>query len=429
MHIKQIRLLLALGTVSLGALGAQLSNAQSTPVTIQMWHHAGQGGEREAVAAAVRRFNAANRDIKVEIAVLPDGSYNDQVNAAALADTLPCLLDFDGPNNYNYAWAGKLIPLDKYVPADLKADLLPSLLQQATYNGKIYNLGQFDSGLALWGNRDTLTKAGIRIPKGIADAWTKTEFDAALTKLKAAGVAFPLDLKLNYGVGEWFTYGFSPIIQSFGGDLINRRDFKSANGVLNGNASVRAMTWFQGLIKQGFVNPKPAGDTDFVEGRSALSWVGHWMYPDYKKALGNKLVLLPMPKLGARAVTGMGSWTWGISSDCKTPDQAAKFLNFILSTDEVSAMATASGAVPGRKSAIARSKLFADGGELNVYVQQLNGGVARARPATPAYPTITTAFAEAVNNIITGADVKGELDKAVKKIDTNIADNKGYPTK
>ena len=52
---------------------------------------------------------------------------------------------------------------------------------------------------------------------------------------------------------------------------------------------------------------------------------------------------------------------------------------------------------------------------------------ARAESAR-AHP-ITTAFAEAINNIVAGADVKSELDKAAKKIDQNIEDNKGYPVK
>ena len=56
-------------------------------------------------------------------------------------------------------------------------------------------------------------------------------------------------------------------------------------------------------------------------------------------------------------------------------------------------------------------------------------GIAEPRPITPAYPTITSAFAEAVVNIAAGADVKGELDKAVQKIDQDIKDNQGYPTR
>jgi multiple sugar transport system substrate-binding protein len=42
---------------------------------------------------------------------------------------------------------------------------------------------------------------------------------------------------------------------------------------------------------------------------------------------------------------------------------------------------------------------------------------------------ISTAFAEAVNNIVAGADVKKELDRAAKKIDQTIEDNNGYPVK
>ena len=37
-------------------------------------------------------------------------------------------------------------------------------------------------------------------------------------------VEYAIDLKMNYGAGEGFTYGFSPIVQSFGGDLIDRTD-------------------------------------------------------------------------------------------------------------------------------------------------------------------------------------------------------------
>jgi multiple sugar transport system substrate-binding protein len=63
---------------------------------------------------------------------------------------------------------------------------------------------------------------------------------------------------------------------------------------------------------------------------------------------------------------------------------------------------------------------------LNLFVKQLET-IAVPRPVTPAYPVITQAFAEAVQNIVAGADVKEELDKAVKKIDRDIEDNQGYP--
>ncbi len=90
-------------------------------------------------------------------------------------------------------------------------------------------------------------------------------------------------------------------------------------------------------------------------------------------------------------------------------------------------MTNANGAVPARKSAIADSDLFGEGGMLNVFVQQLEGGVAVERPVTPAYPVITSAFNTALLNIVAGADVKEELDAAVATIDQDIVDNSGYP--
>jgi multiple sugar transport system substrate-binding protein len=151
------------------------------------------------------------------------------------------------------------------------------------------------------------------------------------------------------------------------------------------------------------------------------------MWTPHSENLGDDLVLIPMPKLGDKAVTGMGSWNWGITSTCENPDAAWKFLEYLISPEEILHMTNANGAVPARKSAIAQSELYAEGGPLNLFVQQLEGGVAVARPATAAYPVITEVFAAAVQNIVTGADVQTELDNAVKQIDQDIEDNQGYP--
>jgi multiple sugar transport system substrate-binding protein len=410
------------------AAATQPPAAGGESVTIDIWFHSGKGEERDVLDAQVADFNGMDSGVQINAVQLPEGSYNDQVNAAALAGDLPCLLDFDGPFLYNYAWSGYLTPMDNYVSAELKADFLPSIINQGTYGGHLYSLGTFDSGLAIWGNKAYLDAAGVRIPTSIKDPWDKAEFMDALEKLQALPeVEYAIDFKMNYGAGEWFTYGFSPILQSFGGDLINRSDYQSADGVLNGPEAVAAMEWFQSLFQDGYANPQPAGDDDFYTKKiTALSWVGHWMWTPHHEGLGDDLVLIPMPKLGDKAVTGMGSWNWGITSSCANPDAAWKFLEYLIEPDQILRMTDANGAVPARKSAIAKSELYAEGGPLNIFVQQLEGGVAVERPVTPAYPVITSAFSEAVNNIVAGADVQSELDKAVEKIDQDIQDNQGY---
>jgi multiple sugar transport system substrate-binding protein len=402
-------------------------SSTSGPITLQLFYHSGQASERDALNATLQAFNDSHPDIQVEAVQLPEGNYLDQIDIAAMSHSLPCLLDFDGPTLYRFAWSGYLIPLDRYVSSQMLDDFLPSILQQGTYNHHLYSLGQYDSGLGFYANKRYLREAGVRIPT-IDFPWTLSELNSILARLKhIPGVQYPLDLNLNGG-NEWLTYGFSPFVESFGGDLINRKTYLSAQGVLNGPDAVAAMTWFQNLFKLGYSNPWPASDTGFTFGQSALAWGGHWLYEGYRQALGDNLLVLPAPDLGKGAKTGMGSWSWGITSSCKYPDAAWQVLNFILSPSEIARMTDADGAVPARKSVIAQSYLYSPGGPLDVFAIQLLNGIAEPRPITPAYPTITSAFAVAATNIIDGFNVKKELDKAVQKIDQDIQDNDGYPT-
>jgi multiple sugar transport system substrate-binding protein len=398
---------------------------------IKVWHHGGRGdGERGRMEDLIKQWNEANPSMPAVLEVQPEGAYNEQVQAAAASGGLPDLLDFDGPNYANYVWSGYLVPLNDIVSKAVLDDVIPSLIAQGTYapDGKLYSVGMGDSGLAIWGRKSLLEKAGVRIPKGVDDAWTMAEFEDALAKLqKLEGIKYALDVKLNYGQGEWFTYGFSPIVQSFGGDLIDRKTWK-ADGAINGEAAVKAMSHFQGWIKNGFVAPASEGDDSFFGKKiAAMSFVGHWMWPAHSKALGDDLVLLPMPNWGGKHVTGNGGWCWGITKTSKQPENTAKLLEFFMSTKNVGDMMNAMGGVPGVKSAAANVDLYKEGGPLNLYLQQLNKGLGYPRPAHPAYPTITAAFAKAVADIVDGKDVKASLDEAAKKIDTDIADNGGYP--
>jgi len=349
------------------------------------------------------------------------------VNAAALAGDLPCLLDFDGPTLYSFAWRGYLQPIDQFIPEGFLDDILPSIIEQGTYNDQLYSLGVFDSGLAIWGNRALLEEAGVRIPEGVDDAWTFDEFQAAIEATSALDDVYALDLKMNYGAGEWFTYGFSPFLQSFGGDLINRDGYQEAEGVLNGEEAVAAMEWFQWLFENGHSLASPPDDSEFVNGNAAMSWVGHWVFNDYRQALGDDLVLIPMPDFGNGAVTGMGSWNWGITANCESLEGAWALLEFMLQPEQMTIMTDANGAVASRISVLEADERYAEDGILRVYFDQLNTGVAVPRPSTPAYPVITAAFATAADEIAGGADVQEALDVAVDEIERDIEENGGYP--
>ena len=411
-----------------GEEAASAAETAGEAETISLWWHTGTPEEQAAMDAAVEAFNNQGGPYVIDKTDLPGGTYTDQVNAAALAGELPCVLDFDGPFLYNFAWSGYLQPIDGFVTDEVKADFLPSIIDQGTYNGQLYSLGQFDSGLGLYGNKAYLEAAGVRIPT-FEEPWDLAEFEDALAKLaELEEVEFPLDMKLNYGRGEWFTYGFSPIMQSFGGDLIDRSDYQSASGVLDGPEAVAAMETFQRWFENGWVDPAPAGDDSFYGAKTAaLAFVGHWMWGDHSAALGDDLLVLPMPNFGGEPVTGMGSWNYGITTSCANPEGAWAVLEFLVSTDEVLRMANANGAVPARLSALEQSELYRPDGPMYVFARQLQEGRGVPRPITPGYATITSAYAEAVDNIVSGADVQTELTRITEIIDQDIQDNQGYP--
>ncbi|WP_455205753.1 ABC transporter substrate-binding protein [Kaarinaea lacus] len=393
--------------------------------TLQVWVHAGQATERDVIKDQVNRFNIANSDINIKLTFIPERTYNSQIQAAAISGELPDILEFDGPYLYNYIWQGQLQPLDKLLSAELQSDLIPSIKDQGSYQGSLYAVAQFDSGLGLYARRSLLNSVGVRIPTDAANAWTLSEFDELLGKLAENDTdGAVLDLKLNYS-GEWFTYGFSPVLQSAGADLIDRNTYLSANHSLNGGEAVNAMQVIQSWLQNGYVDSN-VDDAAFVSGRVALSWVGHWEYPRYIKAFGDDLMIVPLPNFSHGSKTGQGSWVWGVNKSSKQVKQAARFLEFLLAKEEVLKMSSANGAVPATYSAINASPLYQSGAPLHLFANQLTSGYSVPRPKTPGYPVITNAFQQAFLDIRNSSDVQQALDRAVKAIDQDIQDNRGY---
>ncbi len=406
-------------------LGGCSDTVDSTGPVLEIWAHAGQARERRTLESQVARFNQANPDLQARLTLIPEGSYNAQVQAAAVAGELPDLLEFDGPFLYAYVWQGRLRPLDDLLPRRLIDDLLPSILQQGRYRERLWSVGTFDSGLGLYADRSRLQAADIRIPT-LGRPWQRDEFKTVLDRLAeddADGQV--LDLKLNYA-GEWYTYAFSPLLQSAGGDLVDRRTHDHATGVLNGPDSVAALSEVQQWIESGRVDPN-IDDAAFTAGRTALAFGGHWNYPRYHQQLGDDLLLLPLPDFGHGSRTGQGSWSWAVTADSAHPEAAARVLAYLLLPTEVLAMSEANGAVPATRSAIARSPRYREGGALRLFVEQLESGHAVPRPRTPAYPVITAEFQKAFERLRSGSEVQATLDQAARVIDNEIVDNRGYP--
>lgn len=377
-------------------------------------------------------FNAKFEASGVTLEVLPVPNYNDALQAASISGGLPDVILLDGPNMAAAAWAGTIQPIGTLIDPALLENMMPGVLAQGTYGptGEVYFVSPYDSTVLLWGNRKLLEAAGVRIPTSVEDAWTREEFRDAIEKLAAVeGVKWPLDMKLNYGAGEWMTYGFAPFVQSNGGDLIDRATW-IAEGTLNSPGNIEVLTELQDWYRKGWIVPASAGDNQFYgEKTAALSWVGTWMWPPHSEGLGEDMVMIPAPKFGPAGVkTPNGGWGWAVPATTTNLEDVKLFLDFVMSDQQVALFADIVGVPPSRSSAVPLSEKFSKPGPHDLFAEQANC-CAVVRPVHPAYPAITLNWARAMQNILSDglADVKSELDAAARLIDQDISDNQGYP--
>ncbi|RJS47809.1 extracellular solute-binding protein [Nocardioides cavernaquae] len=391
--------------------------------TLTLWtHNGGNKAELAIVKQIVKDYNGSQDQYTVDVKAFPQESYNSAVTAAATSKKLPCILDTDAPNVASWARSGFLAPLD--LPQEVVDKNLDST--KGIYQEKLYSIGYYDAALAVFAHKDALEKAGVRIPT-VEEPWTAAEFESALDKIKKSG---DYDHAFDLGTGdsgtEWWTYGYSPFLQSFGGDLIDRDGYKTADGVLNGDAAKKWAAWFRGMVTKGYAPAKSSVDAfaDFQNGKSAMVWTGIWNAGPLGEVKDG--VALPPPDFGNGPKIGGGSWQWAVSSSCAKKDAAMDYLAFSLDPKYLAEFADKQSVVPATEEAAAiAGNGWEEGGSKRFFLDE-SAAFAELRPITPGYPYLTSTFAKAAQDIIAGGDADKILDKAVTDIDADLKANDNY---
>ena len=381
---------------------------------IRVWSHQGQEAENVAMRQIVDAFNAAHAEdgIRVEIQFFPDYQYTERVSIAAAAGDLPDVFGLDGPTVAQFVDAGVLHPLDPYfAPAELD-DFLDTIVAQGTIDDTLYALGAFDSAMVLYYDREAFAAAGVEAPAG-HDAWSWDEFVAAAETLQAAGYN-PVALHMDVTADEWYTYAFSPLIWSAGGDLMDV-DSGTVEGVLNRPENAAVLRRWQHLFEAGLASRSPVNPDPFGAGETAMDWNGHWMARSHMAALGDRLGVMPLPRTGDVLAAPCGSWCWAVSALSDRTELAVHWLRWVTDAETgIQPIVSAGGAVPARTSAFAFFPEYEE--PPFALFRHLLETAGRPRPQTPHYPNLTQQFAAALRDIANGADPQERLDEAAAAV-------------
>lgn len=388
-------------------------------VDLEVWFHDPDGPERRLIEQQVDRFNLAQDDVLVRLRLLAEGGFDDQVLEAADAGDLPEIVSVDGGLLAVLADRDLLVDLNPHLGRSLRRELLPWTFETGVVEGRLVGLPATQAVTILLGRRDALEATHVRLPTRAHRAWTAEEFAEVLARLAADDEdGHVLDLRLRPdgapGFSDWPAFALTPLLRSAGGGLVAPL-FTSASDVLDGPESVRAMVEVQRWAAAGWLAEATDADA-LAEGTVPLVWADTSRHAALEPALGEEVVVLPLPDLGrgTRSSRGWNSWAVSAGTDVEA---ALAFLTFLLSPAEQALTIEATHGIPATRSALGEAALFDRGGPLALVRELVESGAAEPRPRGVAYRPTAERFADAVREIIDGAPVFETLDVAATDID------------
>lgn len=244
--------------------------AQKTTVTF--WHAYGTGSAEEvALTKLLEQAKTDLPNIEINALQVPFNDIFNKYRTDVAAGGGPDM--FIAPNDDlgNDARAGLIADITDLASGKLGA-YAPLSVEGMSVEGKLYGIPESLKAVAFWYNKDMLPAA----PK------TTDELKA----LMEGGTP----ISLSYGCyHHWGFFG------AFGGKIFdsNWKVIADQGGVAD------AMAYLNDLYQISKANGWPKNDSDglapFSEGKVAAITNGNWAMGDYKKALGDKLAVAPLP--------------------------------------------------------------------------------------------------------------------------------------
>ncbi|MFT8470224.1 MAG: sugar ABC transporter substrate-binding protein [Oenococcus sp.] len=375
-------------------------SSASSKKQVTMWvHFSKTDPEGKAMQKNITAFNKDNKSgYQATVQYIPrsgaGGGYEDKINAALNSNSLPDVLTLDGPNTAAYAKSKIIQPVGKYITN--KSDILPSIISQGTYQGKLYAVGYSESGVGIFYNKKMFKEAGIpdsELPT-LTKTWNWDQFTSIARRLHEHFKQPAIDMQLA-DHSEWAIYSFSPFLWSAGGNITNPSGTK-ATGIFDSKANESAFAFLQNLVKNGYttISPIKAG---FQTGKYPMMMSGSWTIQELNSSYKNidyGILPYPVSPKTNKLVSPTGSWQYAMSASTKKTAAAGALVNFLTQTNQMYRTSMANTVLPARKS-VSRRMLPQVTAPMRFLIQQnLKSG--HSRPVLVNYPQVSRTFADTV---------------------------------
>ncbi|MBN9387931.1 MAG: ABC transporter substrate-binding protein [Chloroflexi bacterium] len=381
-------------TAAAGATTAAFSVGSASGKVV--WATTKGGGTPKKLADT---FNALGTPVTIDFQEFANDSQklHDQfVTVFGAKDSTYDLIAADMPWAPEFAAAGYLMPLDKYITPAFKQNFFEGSLQGTTLKDKIYGIPWYQNVGLLFYRKDILDKAGLQPPK------TFDEMNDMAAKLQTSDM---------YGYtfagfkNEGLTAMWLELLWGFGGDFW---DPSTGKVLVNSPEAEASLQWMVDAIYNKKITPEkvitfkgPDLQATFAQGNAVFARAFASGISDFDKADAKskgKWGAVPMLAASGKKPAGcLGNWNLSISATSKNPDAAWKVIEYLTSTlDPQKTMAVNEGVLPSLKSAFDDPQIKNANAASGILVDAFN--TAKPRPVTPAYPQIST---EVIQDLVT----------------------------
>jgi ABC-type glycerol-3-phosphate transport system substrate-binding protein len=301
-------------------------------------------------------------------------------------------------------------------------DIFPQSLRNAEWKNKLYAMPMEATTLALIYNKNLFREAGLD-PEKPPQNWDELfNYAVKLTKDKNGdGIidqygfyipAFPASGPLSI----WVVLQWTPFLWQAGGEEVT---LDQSEVLFNSDAGVQALTlWKKIFDAEKFQNFTLTHDMGFASGSIAMIMDGPWDLPEFRQIKNFEWGVASLPAGPVKKATYMAGESMGIFKQSKNPNEAWKFIKWILQPENQALFSIESGYLPVRKSTLElenyKEFLEKDHG-MKAFVEQIS--ISQARALVDYHRVeINQNIAEAVEKVLIGnSDIKKALDEAAYK--------------